>query len=197
MAENTGRSGQPVQKAGGRGGRSAKRGGGFRFVRDQGARFVRDGIGIEALRLGLLEECRQAFEQHVGGVFAGLRQRAFAEHAGLQVGAAQFDVDRLLDVIGIAFLDDEDAALAGAEAADLLRHQRIDHVEYEHRHARGAVDVGEPHALERAQHRIGQAAHDDDADIGKIAGDRLIELMLDDEIARRRQALLDLQPLLR
>ena len=140
-----------MQKAGGRGGSSAKRGGGFRFVRDQTARFFRHGVGVEALRLGVLQKGRKPFQQHLGGVFAGLRQRPLAEYAGLDVGAAQFDVDRLLDVIGMAFLDDKHGALAGAEFADFLWHQRIDHIEHQQRHARGAEHVGKPHAFERAQ----------------------------------------------
>ena len=57
-------------------------------------------------------------------------------HARLHVGAAQFDIDRLLDVVGMAFLDHQHGALAGAEFADLLRHQRIDDIEHIDRNAR-------------------------------------------------------------
>ena len=63
-------------------------------------------------------------------------------------------------------------------------------------HARLAEHVGKPDALERAQHAVGQSAHHDDADVGDIAVDRLIELVLANEGARGRQPLLDLQPLL-
>ena len=110
IAEKTGRSGQPVQNAGGRGGKRAERGGGFCLVRDQPARLFRDGVGVDAFRPRLLQERSQTFEQHIGGIFAGLRQQALAEHAGLDVGAAQFDVDRLLDIVGIAFFDDQHGA---------------------------------------------------------------------------------------
>ena len=171
----------------------AERGSGLLFVRDQAARFFRHAVGVEAVRPGVLQKRREAFQQHVGGIFAGLRQRPLAEHAGLHVGAAQFDVDRLLDVIGIAFLDHQHRMLAGAEFADFLRHQRIDHVEHQQRHARVAEHIGQPHALERAQHGIGQSAHDDDADIVELAGNEFVELVRADEGARGRQAFLDLE----
>ena len=102
----------------------------------------------------------------------GRRQRSLAVDLGLDVGAAQLDVDRLLDVVGRAFLDDEHGALAGAEFADFLRHQRIDDVEHQERHARDAEHVGKADALQRAQNGVGKPAHDDDADIVEIAGDQ-------------------------
>ena len=141
------------------------------------------------------EECRKAFEQHVGGVLAGLGQRPLAEYARRDVGAAQLDVDRLLDVFGMAFLDDEHGALAGTERAQLLRHQRIDDVEHQQRHPRRAEDIGEAEPLQRAQHAVGEPAHDDDADLVDIAGDHLVELALADEGLRRRHPALDLEPL--
>ena len=127
---------RPLRAAGAEGGRArrqrAERGGGFRLVRDEPARLLRDGFGVEAVRPRRLQEGGEALQQHFRRIFAGLRQRPLAEHLGLDVGAAQLDVDRLLDVVGVAFLDDQDRALAGAEFADLFRHQRIDHVEHQH-----------------------------------------------------------------
>ena len=130
------------------------------------------------------------------GVFAGLRQQVLAVHLGLDVGAAQLDVDRLLDVVGLAFLDHQHGALAGAEFADLLRHQRIDHVEHQHRHARGAERVGEAERSSARSTLLVQAALHDDADVVESPAISLVELVLADEVARRRQALLDLQLLL-
>ena len=186
-----------MQKAGGRGGRGPSAAAAFALWAMSPRAFSRDCVGINAARFCILQERREAFEQHIGGVFAGARQRALAEHAGVDVGAAQFDVDRLLDVVGKAFLDHQHGALAGAEGGDFFRHQRIDDVEHQHRHARFAEYVGQPHALERAQHAVGQTAHDDDADVGDIAVDYLVELVFANESARGGQALLDLQPLLR
>jgi hypothetical protein len=130
-------------------------------------------------------------------VYSPALGRALAEDAGRDVGAAQLHVHRLLDVFGMAFLDHEHGALAGAEGGDFFRHQRIDDVEHQHWHARFAEYVGQPYALKRAQHAVGQTAHDDDADVGEIAVDHLVELVLANESARGRKALFDLQPLLR
>ena len=125
------------------------------------------------------------------------RQAALAEHAGLDVGAAQLDVDLLLDVVGRAFLDHQHGALAGAERAHLLRHQRIDDVEHVDRNARGAVEIGEVEPLERAQHAVGEAADHDDADVVEVAGDQLVELVLADECCAAGRRSSTLQPLLR
>ena len=143
------------------------------------------------LRLG--EERREAVEQHVRGVFAGLRQHVLAEHAGLDVGAAQLDVDRLLDVVGEAFLDDQHGALAGAELAHLLRHQRIGDVEHIDRHARSRRTGRRGRAAPARAARCCEAAQHDDADIVEVAREELVELVLADEVARGRQPLLDLE----
>ncbi len=111
----------------------------------------------------------------------------------MQIGAAQFHVERVLDVFGVAFLDHQHGALAGAEGGQLLRHQRVDHVEHQHRHARGAEDIGETQPLERAQHGIAEPAHDHNADLVKIARNKLVQLALADERPRGRHAVLDLE----
>ncbi len=154
-----------------------------------------DRVGVDAGRPRGGEEHRKAFEHHVGGVLAGLGQRPFAEYARRDVGAAQLDVDRLLDIVGMAFLDDEHGALTNAERAQLLRHQRIDDVEHQQRHPRRAENIGEAEPLQRAQQAVGQPAHDDDADLVEIAGNHLVELALADEGLRRRHPALDLEPL--
>ena len=152
-AVNTGRSGQPVQNVGGRTGNSPTAASAAGLC--AAICFCRATIAAAStpagLRLG--EEAGEAVEQHVGGVFAGLRQHALAVDAGLDVGAAQLGVDRLLDVVGIAFLDHQHGALAGAELAHLLRHQRIGDVEAVDRDARIAEHVGEAEPLQRAQQR--------------------------------------------
>ena len=76
-------------------------------------------------------------------VYSPARGRALAEHAGLDIGAAQLGVDRLLDVVGIAFLDHQHRAFARAELAQFLGHQRIGDVEHVDRDAACAVEVGE------------------------------------------------------
>ena len=86
------------------------------------------------------------------GVFAGLGQRALAVNARLDVGAAQLGIDRLLDIVGQAFLDDQHVALADAEGFQLVGDQRIGEVEAIDRDARVAEIVGEAEPRERAQH---------------------------------------------
>ncbi len=61
----------------------------------------------------------------------------------------------------------------------------------------GAVEIGKIEARQRAQHAVGEPAHDDDADVGEVAGDHFVELLLADELLRRRQPLIELEPLLR
>ena len=77
----------------------------------------------------LVDELADAFAHHAAGVFAGHRQHVLAVHPGLDVGAAQDGVDGLLDVVRLAFLDDQDRLLAGAEADELLVDQRIGDVQ--------------------------------------------------------------------
>ncbi len=186
-ALNTGRSGQPVQKAGGRAGRSPKRRRGLGTMADDVAHLGHDRIGVDAGRAALRARNAARPSSSTSEVYSpALGERSLAEHAGLDVGAAQLHVHRLLDVFGMAFLDHQHGALAGAERAHFLRHQRIDHVEHQERHPRRAEDVGEAESLQRAQHAVGEAAHDDDADLVEIAGDHLVELVVADEGLRRR-----------
>src|SRR6185369_17798791 len=98
--------------------------------------------------------------------------------AGLDVSAAQFGVDGLLDVIGAAFLDYQHRPLAQAELAQLLRHQRIGDVEDVDGDAARAVEVGKIEPRQRAQHPSGKPADHDDADVVEIAGDQFVELAL-------------------
>ncbi len=111
----------------------------------------------------------------------------------MQIGAAQFHVKRVLDVFGMAFLNHQHGTLAGAERSKLLRHQRIDHVEHQHRHPGGAEDIGETQPLERAQHGVAEPAHDHNADIVEIAGNKFVQLALADERLRGRHAVFDLE----
>ena len=142
------------------------------------------------------EERGKPVEHDVGGVVAGLRQRALAEHAGLDVGAAQLDVDLLLDVVGRAFLDHQHRALAGAEVAHLLRHQRIDAVEHVDRHARGAVDDRRGRAARaRAARRWSGRRTTTMPMSARSPGMNSLSLCSRMKALRRRQALLDLQPL--
>jgi hypothetical protein len=102
---------------------------------------ARNGLRIEAGRLCRRNEGGNAAQQHLGRVIAACRQAIFAMDAGISAGAAQDDIDLLLDVVGRALLHDQNRAFAGAEFPHLFRHQRISDVEHIDRNARGAVEV--------------------------------------------------------
>ena len=169
MAANTGRSGQPVQKFGGRGGMSPTAAVTLGLCASICIRVRGNGIGIDAGRTRLRQERRKPAQQDFGRVVAAARQAALAEHARLDVGAAQDDIDLLLDIVGRAFLDHQHGALAGAKLLHFLRHQRIGDVEHIDRNARDAVEIGEIEPRQRAQQPVGEAAEHDDADLADVA----------------------------
>ena len=77
---------------------------------------------------------------------------------------------RVLDVGRLAFFDDEDRFLVLRESGDLVRDQRVGHVHAVDRHARGAEGVGQAERLQRADHRVVQAALADDAELLVLPG---------------------------
>ncbi len=90
----------------------------------------RRGVGVDAGRTRLRQESGDAAQKYLRRIVAAARQTALAKHAGLNIGAAQNDVDLLLDKVGGAFLDHQHRAFAGAELLYLLRHQGIGDIEY-------------------------------------------------------------------
>src|SRR4029453_2706505 len=103
MAVNTGRSGHPVQKFGGRAGMSPT-------------------AAMAAVLCASMLLARAAIAS--ASMPAGCVSVALSEHASRHVGAAQLHIDRLLDVVGTAFLDHQHGAFSRAELAQLRRHQR-------------------------------------------------------------------------
>ena len=180
-AANTGRSGQPVHRPGGRACTS---------IGCSGITF--GGAGGQPAGQLLADEGAQALVQHLRAVFAGHGQQALADQLGLQVVLAQHAGDALLDEVGLAFLDQQHRALAGAEAHQFRIDQRVGDVHHVQRQLAAAVDIGQAQPLHRAQQRVVQAALHDDADVGGALGEELVEAALFDELLRRRPALLDL-----
>ena len=203
-----GRSGHPVQKEGARGGSglgqvAAGHGGfavkGFRAVRDLGDAPHQDIVaggnvtGVHPRRAGGLDVTSQAGAHQFRGVLTGLLEHVLAVYLGLHVAPAQGNVDFLFDVVGRAFLDDQHRALGGAELGDLLGHQRKGGVEHEKGNAALAESVGQAKLVEGGDHRVVKAALKDDPDfLGRIVAEDLVDGVLDDEAARRRQPLLHL-----
>ena len=133
-----------------------------------------------------------ALQHHPAGVLAGHRQHVLAVQPGLDVRAAQDGVQLLLDEIGLAFLDDQHRALAGAEAHHLGVHDRVGDVEHVQRDAGVAVGVRQAQQLQCAHHVVVHPALQDDAEVLRILGEELVEPVVLDELHRRRPALLDL-----
>ncbi len=160
-----------------------------------GHRLERDHLGRrrrQPARQLLADEGAQALVQHLGAVLAGHWQRALADQPGLQVVPAQHAGDALLDEVRLAFFHQQHRALAGAEARELGVDQRVGDVHHVQRQPAVAEDIGQAQPLHRAQQRVVQPALHDDADVGGVFGEELVEPTLLDEALRRRPALLDL-----
>ncbi len=114
-AEKTGRSGQPVQKVGGRGGRSRNAVETAGHMRNHLAETIGDRVDIETRRPRFGEKLRKTFQQNVLRILAGFRQHVLAMEARLHIAAAQFGRHHLLDIFGEAFLDDQHRFLVGTE----------------------------------------------------------------------------------
>ena len=192
IAEKTGRSGQPTQKPGGRSGSGppSRRCASARPARAASKR----SRGLE--RSMSLADWAKNFSRpvghHLGGVLARHRQHVLAVDLGVDVALAQDRVDRLLDVVGRALLDDQHGALALAEVGDLVGHQRMGDVQHQRRDL--AFDL---QPVEAAQQHVGDAALHDDAEVGALARQELVQAVLDDEALGRGLADLDLDLLVR
>src|SRR5207302_359866 len=112
------------------------------------------------------------------------------------IGTPQTGGDFLLDELGLALLENQDGFFGPGKFNQLLGHQRVHHVEREDRNARGAERIGEPQGFQREHQAVVQAALDDDADRVFASGKYLVQLVLANELARRRQAHVRLQLLL-
>ena len=128
IALKIGRSGQPVQKPGGRPCTTSASGGAAALgtsacaagAAASGITFgARDRLRLR-LDLAVALEKRARSLQHLGaGVFAGRREHVLAVQRRLHVGLAQDRRQVLLDEVGLAFLDQQHGALAGAKARQL------------------------------------------------------------------------------
>src|SRR5215831_11288763 len=122
--------------------------------------------GVDAARRSRRNELRHPGEHDLTRVLAGHRQAVLAVHAGrVHLVPPQHREDRLLEVRGLAFLDDEHRVLVRAEPNDLLRHERIGHVQAVDRERTLAECVRETELLERAHDRVVHPALADDADV--------------------------------
>jgi hypothetical protein len=98
--------------------------------------------------------------------------------------------------LGMPSSEHQDPLLALEEGQELIRHQRVDHVQHQHRDAALPVGVGHAQQLERAQRGRGEPALQDDAEPLLLAGPHLVEPALDDVALRGGEAALELLGLL-
>ncbi len=191
-----GRSGQPVQKPGGRActlsstsfaGSATALG-----SHQRNDLALARGLGLGLEPAVLLQEAAQALDDGGGVVFARERQHVLAVQGCSRSALAQDVGGVLLDEVGLAFLDDEHGALVAAETLPFGVDQRIRHVHHVERDLRLAEHVGQAELAERADHGVVAAALHGDADVVGIGREEFVELALLDELHRGRPALLDL-----
>ena len=156
IAAKIGRSGQPMQKPGGRGGTcagvSAGGGGRRRLVRQPVA--VGEKLGRVRLRRKprtLSSITAPVYSPAIGN---GSLPKSFVSNAGLVEHRAK----GLLDVVRLPLLDDQHRVLVAGEVEELLVDQRIGDVQHVERHVGAAADVGEAEPLQRAHHAVVHAA---------------------------------------
>ena len=194
MAENTGRSGQPVQKLGGRGGSGAMRLGNGSAVRLDLRQPSLQRVCAPAIACRGRPTSPVATDQR--RVLAGFRQHVLAVQPGIEIGLAQDLPDRLLEELGRALLHHQHRPLAGAEARNLLGHQRMGDIQHMGGDRDVAVRIGQARHCQAPVEHVEQAALHDDAELAVLGSQRLVELVVDDELLCRGQPPLDLVGLL-
>ena len=142
----------------------------------------------------LFQEVDDAGTQHLAGVFAGHRQHAFANNLRLAAGLAQHGVERLLDVIGLAFLHEQDRTFLAAEFVDLVVDHRVGDIHHVDRYLRATEGIGNAKPLHDTNQRIVEATLYDDPEIIALAVEHFIESMRLDVVHCRRPAFLPLFP---
>ena len=161
-------------------------------VRENGTRGRHGRPVAEQPRLVLLEEGLQAGKQHLGCVVAAHGQHFLTRQLRVDVAPAQDRIDGLLDILGLAFLDDQHRLLARAE----VDHFGVDHgigdVEHVKGYLRVTVGVREAEVLESPDDVVVHPTLQDDADRPCIRPHPLVHTVLTDEVDRCRHALRDL-----
>src|SRR5262245_30455304 len=150
MALNTGRSGQPVQKFGGRAGMSPTAA--IAPALCASMFFARAAIASASMRAGRVSTRNEArASSSTSDIYSPARGSIPLPSTRVAMSARRSPtLTRLLDVIGTAFLDHQHRALSRAELAQLLRHQRKSDVEHVDRNAARAVKISEIEPRQRA-----------------------------------------------
>ena len=135
----------------------------------------------------------KAAQDHFGGVLACKWQHVLAVQRGVDTGASEQERQFLLDEFRLPFLDDQDGAAACTERAYLLGHERIDHVEDEHRQLALSEAIGQAQLL-HCPHEVGvQATLYDEPKFAVGTVDLFVQAARHDVAARSRHAHIGLQ----
>ena len=183
MAENTGRSGQPVQNVGRpRRQRRAERLVDFGLLRvdlgDPRARAARRGAAIAG------ENAARPLPTTSGVYSPAIGSMSLPCSLRVEVGLAQDLADRLLDEIGRALLDDQHGASCRRRSATISSGTSgCVTLSTSVGSAHVAVDVAQARQRQAAVQHIEQAALHDDADVAVGRARALVELVVDDELA--------------
>ena len=141
------------------------------------------------LSIEIFQEVDDARTQDLACVFPSHRQRALADEFRLATGLAQHRVERLLDVIRLAFFHQQDRTFIATELVDLVIDHRVGDIHHVNRYLRAAECIGDAKSLHRTQQRIVEAALHDDPKIIALAFEHFIETMCLDVVHCRRPAL--------
>ncbi|MNS14411.1 hypothetical protein D3C72_460300 [compost metagenome] len=152
----------------------------------------RGGMRLQRFRPVALEEFAQAVAHDLGRVFAGHRQHVLAGQARVDARAAQHRVQVLLDVVRLAFFQQQYGALAAAEVDDLVLDDGVGHVHDVQRDAAVAEVVRQAQQLQGADDAVVQTALQDQADVVLVAVEVLVERVFLDVADGGGPAFLDL-----
>ena len=189
-ALNTGRSGQPVQKAGGRFGSGAR-----------SSSWPRPTCAVSAARRVAASPPRKraSAPSTTSGTYspcAATMSLPWMRDARPVVVGQRLQL--LLDEVRHPLFEDEHARLALEESQELLGHERMDDVQHR-AWARGSRRARRPSRAARARGApsASRPALQDDAELLLLAGNHLVQAALDDEPPRGGQPPLELLRLLR
>ena len=188
VAAKIGRSGQPVQKPGGRGGTVPDRSG---IWADGSAFGARAASGNSAGPV-LPDESADAVQHDLASIFAGHRQDILAGEESGRASLVEHGGHRLLQIGGLAFLDHQNGFFANAEVENFRVDQRIGDIEDMKRDLRVAIEISQAEALQGPDHRVVHTALQDDADVAVFRAEPFVQAVFRNEAPGRGQPVFDL-----
>ena len=195
IAEKIGRSGQPVQKPGGRAGTTAARArtGSSSSTAAALARGGRSAAtsGAAAVRKPRMPSSSTAtvYSPAIGRTLLPIRRAGRSASRSIFARACSMKS-------GWPSSTTSTACLSRQKSNHFRRHQRVGDVQDVERHAGVAPDVGQASPHQRPHHAVVHAALQDDADLLQVAGEELVHAVRLDEVHRGGPSARDLVPLM-